>query len=123
MDEFYKEMCEQCGKPIKGFEQYGILENGVVCNNWNGNELKPDRSGRVCIKSRGKNGKRKTFSIARLVALNYLEMPDDPNYMAYLIDPDKGFAVSNVGWGSKHDVLSAAYKQRKENKFEPEVID
>ena len=121
-----QEILQDCGKPIKGWENYGILENGTVRNNWNSHELKPDKDGCVCIRNRGKNARTKTFSIARLVAINWLDMPDDKNYMAYKKDPSGGFEVSNIAWGKKHEVLSIVHKRtvrRKDELIGPEVID
>ena len=122
-------MIRDCGKPIKEFPDYGILENGIVRNNWNGYELKPDKSGCVCIRIRGKNARRKTYSIARLVAINWLDMPDEPRFMAYLKDPNGGYEATNIAWGIKHEVLSIVhkrtYKKRQEDEASQlsEVID
>ena len=105
------ETVKGCGKPIKGFENYGILENGTVRNNWNGHEIKPDKDGCVCIRSRGRNARTKTFSIVRLIAINWLSMPDDKAYMAYKKDKDGGYGIDNVAWGLKHEVLSIVHKR------------
>ena len=94
-EQWDKEILEQCGKPIKGFEQYGILENGTVRNNWNGHVLKPDKCGCVCIH---RKNSRKTLSIARLVAIAYLDMPDDKQHRAYRKNPNNGWDVSNIMW-------------------------
>ena len=119
-------MIRDCGKPIKGWEIYGILENGTVRNNWNGHELKPDKDGCVCLRNRGKNARTKTFSIARLVAINWLNMPDDNKYIAYKKDPNGGLNVSNIAWAPKHEALSIVHKRsyhKKEAVEFPEVID
>ena len=121
-----QEMTQDCGKPIKGFSNYGITENGTVRNNWNGHELKPDKSGCVCIRTRGKNSRTKTFSIARLVAIHWLDMPDEPGFMAYLKDTSGGYSALNIAWGPKHDVLSMVHKRSFKKKNEwigPEVIE
>lgn len=119
-------MTMDCGKTIKEFPDYGILENGTVRNNWNGHELKPDKTGCVCIRIRGTNARRKTFSIARLIAINWLDMPDDKNHIAYKKDPNGGWEVSNITWGLKHEALSIVHKRSNKQKNEcigPEVVE
>ena len=108
-----QEILKDSGKPIKGFENYVILENGTVRNNWNGHQLKPDKSGCICIRTRGKNARTKTYSIARLIAIHWLDMPDSKEFMAYKKDINGGYDVSNIGWGSKKDVLSLVHKRKK----------
>ena len=100
-------MIKDCGKLIAGFEDYGIREDGVVRNNWNGYELKPDKSGCVCIH---RANKRKTLSIARLVAIYWLNMPDDKKHRAFKKDPTGGFEATNIGW----DTIANLNKERLE---------
>ena len=119
-EQWDKEIMEQCGMPIRKFAQYGILENGTVRNNWSGKELKPDKYGCVCIRPR-RNGRCKTFSIARLVAINWLGMPDDKEHMAYKKDVNGGFEVDNIAWGTKHEVLSLVHKRRKKQEEPPKM--
>ena len=112
------EILHDCGKPIKGFSDYGILENGTVRNNWNGHLLKPDKGGCVCIRIRGRNARTKSFSIARLVAINWLGMPDDKAYTAYKKDPNGGFEKDNIAWAPKHEALSIVHKRSlKKNEY------
>ena len=84
------------GKPVKGFERfYSILEDGTIRNEWNNHILKPNKDGCVCFHIRNT---RKTLSIARLMAIHYLDMPDDKQHKAYRIDKNGGWSVSNIAW-------------------------
>ena len=90
------EIVEMLGKPIKGYERYyRILENGTVRNEWNNHILKPDKGGCICLHIKET---RKTLSIARLIAINYLNMPDDKQHRAYRKDKNGGFELSNIAW-------------------------
>ena len=96
------------GIPIKGFERfYSLLENGTVKNNWNEHILKPDKSGCVCLHILNS---RKTLSIARLVAIHYLGMPDDKKHKAYKKDLNGGFDKDNIAW----DTVANLHKERLE---------
>ena len=100
------EYLQSIGKPVKGFEHfYSILEDGTIRNEWNNHILKPDKHGCVCFHIRNS---RKTLSIARLMAIHYLDMPDDKKHCAFKKDPNKGFDVSNIAW----DTLANHNKDR-----------
>ena len=110
-----EEIIEQCGLPIKGFEEYGILKNGTVRNNWNGHVLKPDKGG--CVSLHRRNG-RKSFSIARLVAIYWLDMPDEKQYTAFKKDANGGWGVDNITWDITNKARKEIIKQwhqRKKN--------
>jgi len=92
------------GKPIKGWERYRVLEDGTVRNR-DGYAVKPDKGGCVSIHYLDK---RKSFSLARLIAIYYLSMPDDKKHCAFKIDPNGGFEVSNISW----DTLANHNKDR-----------
>ena len=121
MEQAVEQVMKDWGVPIPGFSSYGVLENGTVRNNWSERILKPDKYDAVCIRARGKC---KTFQVARLVAICYLGMPDDKDYIAYKKDPNGGFEKDNITWAPKHEALSTIHKRRKKNELnEPEVIE
>ena len=91
------------GKSIPGYEHYQVFEDGTVRNK-DRYALTPNK-GCVCIHV---GDKRKTFSIARLVAICYLVMPDDKKHKAYKKDPSKGFGIDNIGW----DSIANLHKER-----------
>ena len=84
-------------KPITGFEKYVITDEGYVRHHKYRSILKPDKSGCVCLYQ---DGKRKTFSIAKLVAISFLNMPDDRKHHAFKKDPNGGYEVSNITYDS-----------------------
>ena len=98
---------EQYGKAINDFKYCFISKDGTVYNHWSGNVLKPDKSG--CITIRRKD-KRKTLSITRLVAIYWLDMPDDNKHKAYKKDKDGGYGIDNVAW----DTIANLNKERLE---------
>ena len=87
-------MEKQTGKPIKGFERYSVCEDGTVRNR-DGYALKIDKSGCICFHI---NELRKTYSVARLIAIYYLDMPDDKKYRAYRKDISGGYTIDNIAW-------------------------
>ena len=93
------------GKPIKGFERYRVMEDGRIRNR-DGYTLKPNKDC-VCVRI---NDKRKTFSITRLVAIYWLDMPDDNKHKAYKKDPKGGYGIDNVAW----DTVANLNKERLE---------
>ena len=83
-------------EPIKDFDSYHVWEDGTVRNKRN-QLVKPDKGGCVCVREQTR---RKTLSIARLVAISFLDMPDDKQHRAYKKDPSKGFGIDNIAWDS-----------------------
>ena len=83
-------------EPIKDFDSYHVWEDGTVRNKRN-QLVKPDKGGCVCVREQTR---RKTLSIARLVAISFLGMSDDKQHRAYKKDPSKGFGIDNIAWDS-----------------------
>ena len=81
---------------IKDFSTYSVYEDGTIYNIHN-RLKKPDRNGCVSIR---KLDRRKTFYVARLVTITFLDMPDNKKYNAYKKDPNDGFETTNIAWDS-----------------------
>ena len=88
-------MTKDYGKQIKGWDDYIIFKNGKVRNNRTNHMIEPNYSGCITFYI---EGKRKSISLARLIAIHYLDMPDDKKYKAYRKDWKAGWDVSNVYW-------------------------
>ena len=102
------------GKSIVGYERYQVMEDGTVRNR-DGYALKPDKGGCVSLHV---NDKRKSFSIARLVAIHYLGMPDDKKHKAYRKDKNAGFGSDNVAWDSVSNLNKERLAKARQAKIE-----
>ena len=97
---------------IQGYNNYLIYDDGKVYSKRSKKYLKPCKSNNsyliVCL---CKDGKSKNFSIHRLVALAYIENPEDKPEVDH-IDRDKtNNSVSNLRWATK------AEQQRNKKAF------
>ena len=109
------------GKEIEGLNGYQILPNGTI-KNGDGLTLKADKNGWISINHRGK---RKTYSIARLIAIYYLDMPDDKKYGTYRKDINGGYNLDNIAWdtvGKARAAINKQWHQAKKTKKEPKEI-
>ena len=103
---------KQGGVGIKDFSTYRIYEDGTVRNIHN-RALKPDKKGCVSVIE---SNRRKTLSIARLVAISFLGMPDDVLYRAYKKDPNGSLDISNITWDSVANLNKERLTKSRENK-------
>ena len=109
------------GKQIEGLKGYEILPNGTIKNR-DGLTLKPDKGCCITINHRGK---RKTFSIARLIAIYYLDMPNEKKYGTYRKDINGGYNIDNIAWdtvGKARAAINKQWHQANKTKKEPNKV-
>lgn len=86
-------------KPIKNYEDYLVNENGDVFSKKNNKLLKPRESKNGYLKiTLYKNGKCKTFSIHRLVALAHLNNPNNYPVINHKDGNKLNNNISNLEW-------------------------
>ena len=87
---------------VNGFENYEIHENGTVFNKITKKERKTyvDSDGYIRIKL-SKNGRKRDFSIHRLLALHYLDNPNDYAEVDHINRIKDDNRLENLRWASK----------------------
>tara|TARA_R110000796_G_C14343767_1_gene410704 strand:- start:38 stop:520 length:483 start_codon:yes stop_codon:yes gene_type:complete len=87
---------------IKGYENYTISEEGEVYNKKYERYLKHSNNGKgYLFVNLCKDGKKKQYYIHRLIALHYIEKPEDKLEVDH-IDRDKtNNSVNNLRWATK----------------------
>ena len=80
---------------------YSVSNTGrVIRVNYN-EELNVPSGGQVYLHS--KEHPNKYVSIGRLMAVCFLDMPDDDQHVAYRINPAAGFTIDNMTWDTLHN--------------------
>jgi hypothetical protein len=87
---------------VNGFENYVIYENGTVFNNITQKEKKTyvDSDGYIRIKL-SKNGLIRDFSIHRLLALHYLDNPNDYPEVDHINRIKDDNRLENLRWANR----------------------
>jgi hypothetical protein len=87
---------------VNGFENYEIHENGTVFNKITKKERKTykDKDGYIRIKLSNKEGV-KDFSIHRLLAMHYLDNPNDYAEVDHINRIRDDNRLENLRWASK----------------------
>ena len=87
---------------VNGFENYEIHENGKVFNKITKKERKPyvDSDGYIRIKLWNK-GTKKDFSIHRLLALHYLDNPNDYAEVDHINRIKDDNRLENLRWANR----------------------
>ena len=98
-----------CIKPIKEYEGlYSITEDGKVFSHTKNRFMKTYKSNyeyiRLC-----KNGVEKHFSIHRLVALTYIDNPNNLAVVDHIDNNPFNNHVSNLQWLSQRDNIVKSY--------------
>ena len=55
---------------------------------------------------------KKQVSIQRLMAICFLDMPDDNDHIAYRKDHTKPYTIDNIDWGTKKEAQSIIAKAK-----------
>ena len=89
-------------KIIPNFENYSVSNFGNVRNNKTGRVLKPYDSGRGYLFVDLNNGKRKTIQVHRLVALSFLENPENYKEVDHIDQVKTNNRFDNLRWCSRN---------------------
>lgn len=100
-------------KKIKGFENYTINEYGIVINTKTGKNVKPyiDSKNRYLIIRLNKNNKRTRFLVHRLVAINFLENPNNYPVVNHKDNTTRNNHYKNLEWCTTQYNIHQSYKQ------------
>ncbi len=87
---------------VSGYENYLVFEDGMVINSLTGRELKSSktRDGYLFV-GLYKNNKRKLFRISRLVALAYIENPENKPEVNHINRITTDNRVENLDWNTR----------------------
>ena len=98
--------------PIKGFEKYHITKCGKVWAESVNRYLIPQSNGTGYFqcKLRDVNGRRKAFYVHRLVAMHYLDNPEELTDVNHKDGDKSNNGIDNLEWLSHSDNLKHAYK-------------
>lgn len=108
-------------KDIKGYEgNYQISNNGRIWSVLSQRYMKPqhDECGYYRIQLTAKNGKRKTEKVHRLVAINFIDNPNnlpEVNHINHIRDDNR---VENLEWCNHKDNCNKTKKVRKVGKYD-----
>ena len=81
---------------------YRVSNTGRVKKHKDGEDLHICQSnGAVWLRN---NWGRRQISIMRLMAICFLEMPDDEEHRAYRLDNTKPYTLDNIAWGTNQEV-------------------
>jgi len=92
-----------------GFLNYSIYENGVIVNLNTGKERSITKGTRYPMVTLYNRGKVKTFSIHRLLALMFIDNPDNLPCVKHLDDNKYNYDLSNLAWGTHAENNKDAY--------------
>jgi hypothetical protein len=97
--------------PVVGFDRYEVSDQGRVRNSKTGRVLKPGSlpSGhmQVALRRFGKNERR---YIHRLVAMAFIENPENFPIVRHLDDVPSNNVIHNLAWGTYADNNADAYR-------------
>ena len=87
---------------VNGFENYEIHENGNVFNKITKKEMKThkDRDGyeRICLWN---NGTKKRFGVHRLLAIHYIDNPNNYNEVDHINRISDDNRLENLRWANR----------------------
>ena len=90
---------------IEGFEHYIIFEDGIIMNQF-GKEMKPWENHDAYYQySLSKNGKRKNFTLHRLLALTFIPNPDNLPEVDHIDRDRSNNNLENLQWVTKLENL------------------
>jgi len=94
-------MTDEIWKNIENYETYSVSDLGNVRNDKTGRSLKPrkDTSGYFIV-DLCKNGIVKTFKIHRLVALAFIENPENKLCVDHLDGNPQNNSIANLRWAT-----------------------
>ena len=104
-------------KPIKGYEDYKINDNGIVITK-KGHVMRPVINNwylRLRLKNR-KTGKMDNKTIHRLVAENFIPNPDNLPVVMHLDNDPLHDHVSNLKWGTQKDNVQQSVREGRRAK-------
>lgn len=115
-------MLENCEiwKDIKGYEGYYQVSNkGRIWSVLSQRYLKPqhDNCGYYRIQLTAKNGKRKTEKVHRLVAINFIDNPDnlpEVNHINHIRDDNR---IENLEWCNHKENCNKTTKVKQVGKY------
>lgn len=116
-------MLENCEiwKDIKGYEgNYQISNKGRIWSVLSQRYLKPqhDNCGYYRIQLTAKNGKRKMEKVHRLVAINFIDNPDnlpEVNHINHIRDDNR---IENLEWCNHKENCNKTVKVRQVGKYD-----
>lgn len=116
-------MLENCEiwKDIKGYEgNYQISNKGRIWSVLSQRYLKPqhDNCGYYRIQLTAKNGKRKMEKVHRLVAINFIDNPDnlpEVNHINHIRDDNR---IENLEWCNHKENCNKTVKVRRVGKYD-----
>ena len=116
-------MLENCEiwKDIKGYEgNYQISNKGRIWSVLSQRYLKPqhDNCGYYRIQLTAKNGKRKMEKVHRLVAINFIDNPDnlpEVNHINHIRDDNR---IENLEWCNHKENCNKTLKVRQVGKYD-----
>ncbi len=113
---------EEIWKPIAEFENYSVSNNGYVKNQVTGKVLKNGiKDGYVCL-SLVNNGYKKSFKVHRLVAMAFLNNPENKSDVNHKDKNKTNNNVNNLEWMTRkenniHRCKDTIIKQEAKNKY------
>lgn len=109
-------------KDIKGYPNYQISDLGRVWSKTSQKYMKPqkDTCGYLRVQLRAINGKAKTEKIHRLVALHFIDNPDDLPEVNHINHQRDDNRVENLEWVSHKENCEKMGKVRPVGKYDRE---
>jgi hypothetical protein len=91
-------------KKIDGYENYHISNFGNIINSITGRILKPNNNGNGYLQIElSKNGKRKKYLIHRLIALAFIQNPENKEFIDHVDNKRSNNNINNLRWVNRQE--------------------